>query len=51
VPAAGERLIAMGWPLQVDGRKHHAGSALFSADGELLASAAAVWIELGDLTA
>ena len=51
VPAVEERLIAMGWPLQVDGRKHHAGSALVSADGELLASATAVWIELGDLSA
>ena len=37
--------VAIGWPIEIDGRKQHAGSALFSADGELLASARALMIE------
>jgi hypothetical protein len=36
----------MAWRIALDGRKRHAGSALFTARGELLASARAVWIEL-----
>jgi hypothetical protein len=44
VPAAGEQCIAVSWPLGEDGRKLHAGTALFAADGELLALARQVWI-------
>ena len=32
------------WPLGEDGRKLYAGTALFSADGELLALARQTWI-------
>ena len=32
------------WPLGEDGRKLFAGTALFAADGELLALAKQVWI-------
>lgn len=46
VPAVGEQLIAMGWPIGAEGRKLYSGSALASADGEVLARAAATWIEL-----
>jgi hypothetical protein len=42
----GDKCVAMGWPLQVDGRKRFAGSAVFSEKGELVALARAVWIEV-----
>jgi hypothetical protein len=42
----GDRCVAMGWPLQVEGRKRFAGSAVFSATGELVAVARAIWIEV-----
>lgn len=42
----GETYVAVGWPIEVDGRKFAAGSAIFSAAGELLAEARAIWIEL-----
>lgn len=42
----GTTCIAMGWPIDRDGRKLRAGSALFSAEGELLAQGLATWIEL-----
>jgi hypothetical protein len=45
VPQAGERCVAVGWSLGSDGRKHGAGTALFTADGELLGLARALWIE------
>ncbi len=49
-PRFGETYVATGWPIGRDGRKHHSGSALFARDGELIAYAEAVWIELrGDL--
>jgi hypothetical protein len=46
----GEEHIVIGWRGPVQGRKHHAGSAIFSADGELLAKADALWIELKEGT-
>lgn len=46
VPNIGDQLIAMGWPMGVDGRKLYSGSALATTDGEVLAKAASVWIEL-----
>lgn len=45
LPELGEPLIAMGWPVRSEGRKHHSGSALATTDGEIIASAKAVWIE------
>ncbi len=45
-PAPGDPLVVAGWPRGSDGRKHHAGTALFSADGDLLAHAEATWIQL-----
>jgi hypothetical protein len=38
--------VVVAWPIAIDGRKRQAGAALFTADGELLASARALWIEL-----
>jgi hypothetical protein len=45
---AGREHVVLAWPIEIDGRKRHSGSALFTADGELLASARALWIELRD---
>ena len=42
----GRTYVAIGWPIDHEGRKVHAGSAIFSATGELLADARATWIEL-----
>lgn len=44
LPAEGEQCVVAAWPLGEDGRKLHAGTALFSADGELLALARQTWI-------
>ena len=44
VPEPGERCVVVGWSLGSEGRKHRAGTALYSG-GELLGVAQAVWIE------
>jgi hypothetical protein len=45
-PRPGEHHVLTAWPISRDGRKLHTGSALFTAGGELLAAANAVWIEV-----
>jgi hypothetical protein len=40
----GEEVIVAGWPIALDGRKLHAGTAIYSAPGELYAIARALWI-------
>lgn len=45
-PKAGEACIIRAWPLDRDGRKATAGVALFTAQGELLARAFQVWIQM-----
>src|SRR4051812_3739560 len=42
----GEPIVATGWHLASEGRKHHTASALLGADGRLLARARALWITL-----
>lgn len=42
----GMTCVAMGWPIDRDGRKLRAGSAIFSERGEPLARGLATWIEL-----
>jgi hypothetical protein len=44
IPEAGERCVVTSWSLGEDDRKLFAGTALFAADGELLALAKQVWI-------
>jgi hypothetical protein len=44
--AAGERYIVIGWPIGHEGRKHHAGTALFTADGERVGFGRQTWVEL-----
>ena len=45
-PRAGEPCMVIAWPIASEGRKHHAGSAIFSAGGERLALARTLWIEI-----
>ena len=42
----GERCVAIAWPLEVDGRKRFAGSAIFGEFGRAVAVARATWIEV-----
>jgi hypothetical protein len=42
----GERHAIVSWPLEIDGRKHHAACALFDSAGRLLCASQALWIEL-----
>lgn len=41
-----EPCVVAGWPLGVAGRKRLAGSAVYAADGRVVALARAVWIEV-----
>jgi hypothetical protein len=43
-PAAGEACIVMAWPIEQAGRKLVSGTALFSAEGELMAKSHQIWI-------
>ncbi len=45
LPAEGERCVVVGWPLGEEGRKRHAATALYGADGEPLAVSRQLWIE------
>lgn len=49
LPEVGEPLVVIGWPIDSDGRKSFAGSALASREGEVFARAAATWIEIDEL--
>jgi len=42
---AGEEHVVMAWPLEADGRKRHAGAAVASSEGEILAVGRALMIE------
>ena len=44
VPEPGETCVVASWPLGGEGRKLYAGTALFAADGKLLALARQTWI-------
>ena len=41
---AGAEHVVVGWPLGADGRKRRAGSAIFTAEGELLAAGSALLV-------
>jgi hypothetical protein len=45
-PEPGEALVAAAWPAGAEGRKHASRSALYGADGRVLARAACLWIEI-----
>jgi hypothetical protein len=44
LPEDGEPCVVVGWPLGQDGRKLHAGTALYGRDASVLALARQVWI-------
>ncbi len=46
VVSPNERCVVIGWPLQIDGRKRFAGSAIFSSQGVAMAVGRATWIEV-----
>jgi hypothetical protein len=46
----GEQHVVAAWPVEKDGRKHFAGSAVLGADGRLLAIAEALLIQVGEGT-
>jgi hypothetical protein len=41
---AGAEHVVIAWPIEIEGRKHHAGAAVLSGDGEALAVARALLI-------
>lgn len=45
-PRPSEECIVIGWISSEDGRKINAGTAIYSADGQLYAKGKATWIEL-----
>ncbi len=48
-PEPGQDLVVMGWEVDHSGRKHRNGTAIFTTEGELLASSSAIWVEVADL--
>jgi hypothetical protein len=44
LPQSGVPHVVIGWPISEEGRQRHAGSALFTAEGDLLAAARSTWI-------
>jgi hypothetical protein len=42
----GEPVVAVGWPLETEGRRHRAASALLDGDGRLLARARTLWVRM-----
>lgn len=46
VVSPNESCVVIGWPLQIDGRKRFAGSAVFSDVGHAVAVGRATWIEV-----
>jgi hypothetical protein len=43
---AGQPCVVIGWPLESAGRRHRTGTALFTADGALVARGEATWVAL-----
>jgi hypothetical protein len=43
--AAEEEHVVIAWPIEADGRKHHAGAAVLSTDGDVLGTCRAMLIE------
>lgn len=43
-PKAGEKHVVLAWTENVEGRRHYAGVALYTASGELLARGRQIWI-------
>ena len=43
---SGQELIVIGWEIESSGRKHLTGSALYTAEGDLMAHGLATWFEI-----
>ena len=43
-PLAGDRLMVNAWTINIEGKKHYAGSAIIDEAGELCAEAITLWI-------
>jgi hypothetical protein len=50
LPVPGEPHVVVGWRVAEEGRKRYAGSALTTADGEVLARSRSTWIVRGTAT-
>jgi len=50
LPMVGQPHVVMAWPRGQDGRKYLSGTALYAADGHLLAQAEAIWIAVDATT-
>ena len=50
LPAVGRPHVVLAWLRRTQGRKHHTGTALLTADGEVLARAEATWIAVDPTT-
>lgn len=50
LPAPGEPHVVLGWRIGEDGRKRYAGSALTTAEGDVLARSQSTWIVPGKET-
>lgn len=46
---AGQAYLVMAWPIEIDGKKHFAGSAIFDENDNLIARAKSVWIGNRDI--
>lgn len=44
--AIGERAVVLGWPLETQGRKRWAGTAIYGEDARRVARAKALWFEV-----
>jgi hypothetical protein len=44
LPVPGEAHVVLGWCIGQEGRKRYAGSALVTADGEVVARSRSTWI-------
>lgn len=44
----GNNYIVTAWPVEVEGKKHFAGTAVFDSDKNLIASALSIWIGRGN---
>ena len=44
LPTAGDPHVVLAWPQGQEGRRYYSGTCLYTADGQLLAQASAVWI-------
>jgi hypothetical protein len=45
----GRPVVAVGWSLGGEGRKHRSATALLASDGRMLARASALWIQVRDV--